>query len=643
MGMEYHVAKHGSDAGLGTKQDPFLTINRAAAAAEAGDTVTVHEGVYREWVKPKYPGRSHWRRITYQAAEGEKVVIKGSEEVSGWENVEGTVWKVVVPNALFPEENPFDEALFGDWLLYNPGRHLGEVYMNGRSFYEAETYQQVAAPVVETEVLDRWTETTVPAHDPEQQQYTWYAEVEEQHTTIYANFHEADPNAEVTEIHVRKCCFFPETTGIDYITVRGFEMAQAATPWTPPTADQPGLIGPHWSKGWIIEDNVIHDSKCSGISLGKEISTGDNHATKRKDKPGYHYQLETVFAAEKIGWSREHVGSHVVRGNTIYDCGQNGIVGHLGCIFSEIADNHIYNIAVKREFYGHEIAGIKLHAPIDTQVLHNRIHDCSLGIWLDWQLQGTRVSRNISYRNNRDLFVEVSSGPCLVDHNIFTADYAIDNRAQGGAYVNNLIRGAMKHRKLLDRATPYHEPHSTDVKGVAVVYGGDDRWINNLFIGDGRMEDVGTAHYNGYTASLEEYIDAVQEIRERTGSDHEAFTMVDEPVCIHSNAYLHGAVPFEREEKHVQVEQDPSFRIVEEGEAVFMDMDLPEEAANLSVHVQSTHTLPRVRMVDVEFEQPDGSALFLDEDLVGKKKEGEAVAGPLAQLKAGKNRIKIWG
>ena len=34
-------------------------------------------------------------------------------------------------------------------------------------------------------------------------------------------------------------------------------------PWTPPTADQPGLIGPNWAKGWIIEDNVIHDAKCS--------------------------------------------------------------------------------------------------------------------------------------------------------------------------------------------------------------------------------------------------------------------------------------------------------------------------------------------------------------------------------------------
>ena len=29
------------------------------------------------------------------------------------------------------------------------------------------------------------------------------------------------------------------------------------------------MIGPHWSKGWIIEDCDISNSRYSGISLGK--------------------------------------------------------------------------------------------------------------------------------------------------------------------------------------------------------------------------------------------------------------------------------------------------------------------------------------------------------------------------------------
>ena len=49
MIYEYHVAKNGSDFGQGTSEDPFLTINKAASLAQAGDTIIVHAGEYREW------------------------------------------------------------------------------------------------------------------------------------------------------------------------------------------------------------------------------------------------------------------------------------------------------------------------------------------------------------------------------------------------------------------------------------------------------------------------------------------------------------------------------------------------------------------------------------------------------------------
>ncbi|QQE77920.1 right-handed parallel beta-helix repeat-containing protein [Alicyclobacillus sp. SO9] len=640
MAFEYHVAKTGSDLGEGTEQNPFLTINKAASVAVAGDTVIVHEGEYREWVKPKNPGLSHTRRITYQAAEQESVVIKGSERIQNWEQVEGSVWRAVIPNKFFGDFNPYVEEIFGDWVVYNPGRHLGDVYVNGMSFYETETLEQVQKPTIKTELLDHWTNQTVPVHHPEQTKYVWFTEVDEDNTTIYANFHDYDPNQELVEINVRKACFYPEEIGINYITVKGFEMAQAATAWAPPTADQPGLLGPHWSKGWVIEDNVIHDAKCSAVSIGKEASTGNNYRSKRKDKPGYQYQLESVFQARKIGWSKEKIGSHVIRNNTIYDCGQNGIVGHLGCVFSEIYNNHIYNIALKREFYGHEIAGIKLHAAIDVQIHHNRIHDCSLGTWLDWQTQGTRVSKNLYYRNNRDLFVEVSSGPYLVDNNILTADYALDNHAQGGAYVNNLIRGKMVHRKMLDRATPYHTPHSTDVAGFAATYGGDDRFYNNIFIGGDALDDVGTSHYNGYTASLEEYIETVHQ----EPGDHNRFHNVEQPVYINHNAYFNGAEPFEKERaNYVEKQFNPQMAIVEEDTAVYLVIDLPATFDEMLGEVQTTETLQRVRIVDADFENPDGSEIAVDTDLLDEKRGATSAFGPVTALQKGKNRVKIWG
>jgi len=639
---EYHVAKSGSDCAPGTRENPFLTINKAASVALPGDTIVVHEGTYREWVRPRNKGLSDARRITYQAAQGEKVVIKGSERIRNWVKVDGSVWKVVLPNEFFGDFNPYKEEVMGDWLVETDTgvvKHLGEVYLNGMSFYEAASLRDLQDPVLKEEVVDNRTGKTVPVHNTEQTLYLWYVEVQENDTTIWANFQEHNPNDQLVEINVRQSCFYPERPGVDYITVRGFEMAHAATPWTPPTGDQPGLLGPHWSKGWIIENNIIHDSKCSGISIGKEVTTGDMYRTKHRDKTGYHYQIEAVFSALHIGWGKERIGSHIIRNNQIYDCGQNGIVGHLGCVFTEIYDNRIYNIGIKREFYGHEIGGIKLHAAIDVQICDNRIHDCSMGVWLDWQTQGTRVSRNLFYNNNRDLYVEVSHGPYIVDHNIFASDYALDNWSQGGAYVNNLICGRIAHRKVHERSTPYHLPNSTQVAGFSAIFGGDDRFYNNIFAGVNAADEAGTACYNGYTVSLDEYLEKTH----KDLGDLELIPAVEQPVYINHNMYLNGAAAFERENSKVVLREfDPEVFTLEDGEDVYLHITLPEELEKIGTAIQTTKTLQRVRMANADFTNPDGSEVILDTDYFGNKRKADSAIGPIANWSAGENRIKVW-
>lgn len=651
----FHVAATGSDASDGSADRPFRTINWAAGLAQPGDTIVVHEGEYREWVRPRRGGLSDKRRITYQAAAGEHVVIKGSEQVTGWVPAGGTVWRVSVPNSLFGAVNPFAEEIGGDWLVRpapdSARKHLGDVYLNGRSCYEVCSLPEVSDPPLRNEVVDDWTGTADRVRDPEQTRYVWYAEVGADATTIWANFQGADPNAELTEINARRSVFYPTEHHLDYITVRGFELAQAATPWAPPTADQPGLIGPNWAKGWIIEDNVIHDAKCSAIAIGKEASTGENFATVRSDKPGYQYQLESVFAARQIGWDAEHIGSHVIRRNTIFDCGQNGVVGHLGCVFSTIEENHIYNIAIKREFYGHEIAGIKLHAAIDVVIRHNRIHDCSLGTWLDWQTQGTRVSRNVYHDNNRDLFVEVSHGPYLVEHNVFGSPASLELFSQGGAFVNNLVCGTLRRQQVMERATPYHIPHSTQVSGYAVIYGGDDRYVGNVFLGGDadrayapgsearQRASYGTAGYDGHPASFEEYLTRV----DRPLGDLQRFLDVPQPVYIHENVYAGGARPFEHE-RQALVLDGVTVSVVAEGAAVYLDARLPGEFDQARTGVITGSQLPRVRFVDAEFEERDGSPAVIDVDLLGDRKQSGQTypAGPLSSLSAGVSRVRVW-
>ena len=413
--MEYHVSKIGSDINCGSITEPFLTISKAASVADEGDRVVVHEGEYRECVTVSESG------TTFVAAPGETPIIKGSEEINNWELVSGSLYKASVSNEFFGDYNPYAQNINGDWF-HNPGYllHTGQVYINGEALRETPSLAEM-------------------------KEGHWYCTVNDSTTEIYADFGKLAPNENLIEINVRECCFKGARAGVNNVTVSGFEMCHGATKWSPPTSEQSGIITANWCKGWVIENNHIHDSRCNGISIGKNKTGGDNPYTNIREKGGHIYQLESVFEGIRGGWTKELVGSHIVRNNTIHHCGQTGIVGHMGSAFSEIYGNHIYEIANTDEFYGDEIAGIKLHAAIDTYIHHNNIHDCLRGMWLDWQAQGTRVSSNLFFNNNKgeDFFVEVSHGPFLADNNIFLSDRSIQICSQGNAFVHNLVGGSV--------------------------------------------------------------------------------------------------------------------------------------------------------------------------------------------------------
>ena len=456
---DYHVsASAGSDRNEGSMEYPLKTIQVAAERVSPGDRVIVHAGVYRERVNPTVGGTEK-KPIVFQAALGEKVEIKGSEVIKGWKHVDCDTWLVKIPNGFFRDFNPYADTIHGDWLERGNWCHTGEVYLDG-------------TPLREVPALDS---LVFAGHG----QPLWYAKVEEDSTAIWANFIGRNPNEQTVEINVRQSVFYPEKPFVNYIHVRGFHMSQAATPWAPPTAEQPGLIGTHWSKGWVIEDNVVSHSKCVGITLGKY---GDEWDNKAESAEGF---VRTAERALQNGWNREHVGSHIVRRNEVSHCGQAGIAGSLGTIFSEVADNHIHHIGLDQPFWGYEIAGIKFHAAVDMLISHNHIHHTEGGIWLDWMAQGTHVTRNLMHHNRlQDLSLEVNHGPVLIDNNLFLSpELAQVKLSQGIRFVHNTIAWKIWPTGVKDdRQTPYLLPHSTEIAGLHDCPCGDVAYINNLFL-----------------------------------------------------------------------------------------------------------------------------------------------------------------
>ena len=635
--QQYHVAKHGNDNNLGTVESPFLTISKAAKIALPGSVITVHEGTYRERIAPSHGGLSTTKPIIYQAAKGEDVWIKGSEIIKQWKKFKGNVWMVKIDNKFFGDFNPYVEIVQGDWLLntYGMDHHLGEVYLNGDSLYEVGKLSDVS----DENPLGR-------ANDKDGSRYKWFCKTENGFTTIYANFMGLNPNDELVEINVRPAVFFPKKTGINFITVRGFKMAHAATQWSPPTAEQVGLIGPYWSKGWIIEDNLITDSKCTGISIGKERASGHNEWTNLKVKHGTQRERDVVFKALKLGWSFETIGSHIIRNNTIKNCEQTGISGHLGGIGSQIYNNHIYNIHIKKQFFGYETGGIKLHAPIDVIIKNNLIHDNYRGIWLDWQSQGTRVSGNIFYNNEKeDLFNEVNHGPMVVDNNIMLSEISILNASQGTAYAHNLITGKIIIRKVSNRYTPYHFSHSTSVKGLMTILTGDDRYYNNILTSNHQTKPYkgpasdkihnGLDAYDGYPLSSDYWY---------KGKRPDDFAKHKLPVYINSNLYFNKAKPFDRElDNFENREFVPKISIEKKKNSFYLNFEIDDSFKKVKTSLVNTNILGTAFQSEAAFENKDASPIVLDTDILNNKRNVlNPIVGPFEKIKKGKNYFKIF-
>lgn len=664
---QYYVDCHAGYHGDGTKAHPFRRIGQAAAVALPGDEVLVLPGVYREDVSPVHAGTQK-APIVYRSAEPRAAVITGAEEVKSWVPYQGDVWMLSVPNSFFGNYNPYTTLVFGDWLDQSVPAHTGDVFLDGKSLYEKDSLDKVLNPEF---FLSSW--------DREFTKHTWYTcQAEDRdETVIYANFQGRNPNEACVEIAVRPHCFYPEKEHVNYITLDGFVVTKAATQWAPPTAVQEGMIGPHWSKGWVIENCEVSHSKCSGISLGKYFQQYNNNKWSiYKYKDGSQTQRDCSFIAQLDGWSKETIGSHTVRNCDIHDCGQTGIVGNLGCVFSVIENNHIHHINNKGNLAGAEIGGIKFHAAIDVIIRNNHFHHCTRGIWLDWQNQGTRVTGNLFHDNclprdymltpeygsglalGEDLFIEIAHGPCLVDNNILLSERAVKLPTQGVAFVHNLIAGSItavgcgvKNGSVKydsTRYTPIHVPHRTEITGVMSILHGDVRFYNNVFVQqpvrqaltdlcggfkDHEWDDfnltAGTLPYSGYMTE-----DAWKRVftgycGEGAEDGRDKYYM-PLPVWTGGNVYFNGAKPCD-------IEQDAT---VDTEHTI--TLELKEENGRYTVVTNFLDYLPAAKTIcsdilgmafepEERFETPEGEDIVFDTDFYGTKRPAAPVAGPFCK------------
>jgi hypothetical protein len=389
----YHVAQghpRAADTNAGTADAPFLTIAAAASRLQPGQKVVVHEGVYRECVRPARGGQGPDRMIAYEAAPGERVVIRGSElwtptvcpssgyQVSG---STGPIWMADLPIAVTADYNPFALrnayaylSVYGDTqngaFMQRALSRRGALFLRGVPLRQVFHYRDLA-----------------PAAGA-----FW---VEEPGRRLHFRLPEdSDPKGVTLEATAREQIIAPLDDGLGYLRLSGFICEHAADGLpVPQRAAVSTMRGHHW----ILEGLRIAWANGCGMDIGQQ----------------------TWDAAIP-----DLTGGHIVRGNTIRHCGVCGLAGALGVHHTLIENNLIEEIGGLNMERMWECAGIKFHLAEHTLIRGNtlrHIHHAS-GIWLDCSHVNTRITDNvfadISCLNGA-VYMEMNFDLNCVDHNIF--------------------------------------------------------------------------------------------------------------------------------------------------------------------------------------------------------------------------------
>lgn len=446
---------NGTDNGPGSKEVPFLTIGKAAKILKAGERVIIKGGIYRESIQPENGGIGPEKMISYEAAEGENVIIKGSVKLnkgwklsSGWykqgfdeddNNEEYNIWELPLDSIKFNGYNPFGMVnVIHDryWLKYQEinmapfFRRRGMVFVDGKPLEQMELYRELYN--TGSRPLNAYSED-----------YVWNPIFEEMtgsagkfwiennglkiHLILDDNNSPEDLDIEIT---VHEQVFAPKKRHLGYMRIKGLTFQHAGNGFPIP---QRGLVSTNRGHHWIIEDCKIEWANGVALDIGKE---------------SWHAEDPEIS------------GYHIIRNNEIRYAGICGIAGP--SVENTIIENNIIEwIGWQDAQRMWESAGVKFHFATNLLFKNNIVRHLryAAGIWLDVYNRNCRITNNV--------FTDISTISAAIQIEATHTLNQIDN---------NFVWGIREgHENELDIGN----------NGVGIfIQGTDKTMVNNNFVGE---------------------------------------------------------------------------------------------------------------------------------------------------------------
>ena len=465
---DYYVSTTGSNSNAGTSlANPFLTIQQAANVAQAGDTVYVCGGTYRETVTMPRSGTAN-APITFQPYSGQQVTITGLNVVnSGWTNDGGSIYSSSVGNVtqVFVNGQMMTEARSSNTPYVNPlvrtystvdsasasgdgttmtitsgalGSPANGSLNGARMAIISGTEQSVMySPMVLNQtgnvLTTDWnaadwgtSSAVIPTAGNRYYLYgsltlldtakEWYCNNSTGRLSLIAPGN-ANPNGLTVEVRQRQL-------GLDlgsqsYINVNGFRLQAANI--------QVGGNHNAINNCQILYPTAFSDA--AGYSTTNGVLIGGQYNTLSHCEVAYSWGDGVTLTGgnntvsnniiHDVDWSANdssfvntaNAANNTITQNTMYNAGRSGIRYNGAATNEQITHNDVSRFGVLTQDLGgtYTFGGTNT----GTVVAYNRIHDCSssgynTGIYLDNYSSGTTAHHNLIYNVNAGI---TTNGP----------------------------------------------------------------------------------------------------------------------------------------------------------------------------------------------------------------------------------------